>query len=136
MVITDTLMQPKCNQNATKMQPNATVTVFYTLTKIHQPTPIGKPIISRNDGPTERISAFVDSLLQPIAKSQNPYLNTLYNFIERTKLPENTLMLSFDVTSLNTNIPQGGRGSTQYAEHTRTSTGTTPPSRPSPSEKF
>jgi len=99
MVITDTLNPP-----------NATVTVFYTLTKIHQPTPIGKPIISRNDGPTERISAFVDSLLQPIAKSQNPYLNTLYNFIERTKLPENTFMLSFDVTSLNTNIPQGGGG--------------------------
>ena len=55
-----------------------TVTVFYTLTKIHKPTPIGRPITSRNDGPTERISAFVDSLLQAITKSQNCYLNRLY----------------------------------------------------------
>ena len=39
------------------------VPVFYTLTKIHKPTPVGRPIISGNDGPTERISAFVDSLL-------------------------------------------------------------------------
>jgi len=44
-------------------------------------TPIGRPIISRNDGHTERISAFVDSLLQPIAKSQNSYLNRLYKLL-------------------------------------------------------
>ena len=44
--------------------------VFYTLTKIHKPTPVGRPIISGCDGPTERFSAFVDKLLQPIAKEQ------------------------------------------------------------------
>ena len=38
---------------------------FYTLTKIHKPTPVGRPIISGCEGPTERISSFVDSLLQP-----------------------------------------------------------------------
>ena len=27
--------------------------VFYTLTKIHKPTPVGRPIISGCDGPTE-----------------------------------------------------------------------------------
>ena len=37
---------------------------FYTLTKIHKPTPVGRPIISGCEGPTERISSFVDSLLQ------------------------------------------------------------------------
>ena len=31
------------------------IPVFYTLTKIHKPTPVGRPIISENDGPTERI---------------------------------------------------------------------------------
>ena len=40
---------------------------FYTLTKIHKPTPVGRPIISGCEGLTERISLFVDSLLQPIA---------------------------------------------------------------------
>ena len=52
------------------------IPVFYTLTKIHKPTPVGRPIVAGNDGPTERISSFVDSLLQPIAKSQNPILRT------------------------------------------------------------
>ena len=47
---------------------------FYTLTKIHKPTKISRPIISGCDGPTERISSFVDSLLQPISKSQKSYL--------------------------------------------------------------
>ena len=33
------------------------IPVFYTLTKIHKPTPVGGPIISGCSGPTERISA-------------------------------------------------------------------------------
>ena len=36
---------------------------FYTLTKIHKPTITGTPIIYGCDGPTERISSFVDTLL-------------------------------------------------------------------------
>ena len=39
---------------------------FYTLTKIHKPTIVGRPIISGCDS----ISAFVVKLLQPIAQSQ------------------------------------------------------------------
>ena len=35
---------------------------FYALTKIHKPTPVGRPIVSGSSGPTERISSFVDSL--------------------------------------------------------------------------
>ena len=50
------------------------VPVFYTLTKIQKPTAVGRPIVARNDGPTERILAFVDSILQSIAKSQKSYL--------------------------------------------------------------
>ena len=46
---------------------------FYTLTKIHKPTLVGRPIISGCSGPTERISAFVDTLLQPISISQASY---------------------------------------------------------------
>ena len=37
------------------------VPVFYTLTKIHKPTPVGRPIVAGNDGPAEGILAFVDS---------------------------------------------------------------------------
>ena len=45
------------------------IPIFYTLTKIHKPKPVGRPVISGCDGPTERISSFVDTLLQPIANS-------------------------------------------------------------------
>ena len=50
------------------------IPVFYTLTKIHKPTPVGRPIISGCSGPTERISAFVDHLIQPIAQLKASYL--------------------------------------------------------------
>ena len=83
--------------------------VFYTLTKIHKPTLVGRPIIEGCDGPTERISAFVDHLIQPIVQKQASYLKDttdFVNFVEKTKLPKNTILVSMDVTSLYTYIPQ------------------------------
>ena len=85
------------------------IPVFYTLTKIHKPNPVGRPIISGCDSPTERISSFVDYLLQPIAKVQESYLKDttdFLNFIEKTKVAKDTMLVSMDVTSLYTNIPQ------------------------------
>ena len=82
---------------------------FYTLKKIHKPTLVGRPIISGCDGPTERISSFIDRLIQPIAQQQESYLKDstdFINFIERTKLRKNAILASMDVTSLYTNIPQ------------------------------
>ena len=75
--------------------------VFYTLTKIHKPTTVGRPIISGCSGPTERISAFVDHLIQPIAQLQASYLKDttdFINFIERIKLPKSAINVSIDVT--------------------------------------
>ena len=83
------------------------IPVFYTLTKIHKTVPAARPIISGCEGPTERISSFVDSLLQPIMKIGDSYLRDttdFINFIERTK--ESTILVSMDATSLYTNIPQ------------------------------
>ena len=71
---------------------------FYTLTKIHKPTTVGRPIISGCEGPTERISSFVDSLLQPIAKSQKSYLKDttdFINFIAKTRVVENAILVSY-----------------------------------------
>jgi len=87
------------------------IPVFYTLTKIHKPTPVGRrrPIISGCSGPTERISAFVDHLIQLIAQLQASYLEDttdFINFIERIKLPKSAILVPMDVTSLYTNIPQ------------------------------
>ena len=83
--------------------------IFYTLTKIDKPTPVGRPIISGCEGPTERLSLFVDKLIQPIAKQQVSYLKDttdFINFIERTTVPMGAFLVSMDVTSLYSNIPQ------------------------------
>ena len=74
--------------------------VFYTLTKIHKPTPVGRPI-SGCSGRTERISVFVDHLIKPIAQLQASYLKDttdFINFIERIKLPKSAINVSMDVT--------------------------------------
>jgi len=92
-----------------KQTPNSPrIPIFYTLTKIHKPKPVGRPIISGCEGPTERISSFVDRLLQPIAQSQQSYIKDttdFINFVEKTKIRQNTILVSMDVTSLYTNIP-------------------------------
>ena len=85
---------------------------FYTLTKIHKPKPVGRPIISGCDGPTERISAFVDRLIQPIAKIQNSYIKDRTDFIlhqvHRTQKTSTKHAISYNGcnSSRYTNIPQ------------------------------
>ena len=59
----------------------ARIPIFYTFTKIHKPKPVGRPIISGCEGPTERISSFVDSVLQPVTKVQKSYLKDTTEFI-------------------------------------------------------
>ena len=84
------------------------IPVFYTLTKIRKPTLVGRPIISECDGPTERLSSFVDKLLQPIAQIQDSYLKDtthFIRFIESTRVPRNAFLVLMDI-SLYTNIPQ------------------------------
>ena len=85
------------------------IPIFYTLTKIHKPKLVGRLIISGCEGPTERISSFVDRLLQPIAQRQKSYIEDstdFINFVERTKIHQDTILVSMDVASLYTNIPQ------------------------------
>ena len=51
----------------------------------------------------------MDKLLQPIAQKQKSYLKDttdFVNFIEKTKVSQDTILVSMDVTSLYTNIPQ------------------------------
>ena len=82
---------------------------FYTLTKIHKKTPVGRPIVSGSSGPTECISSFVDSLLQPVATKQESYIKDttdFINFIENKQIPNNVVLATLDVCSLYTNIPQ------------------------------
>ena len=59
---------------------------FYTMTKIHKNTTVGQPIVSGSSGPTERISSFFDSLLQPIAQKQESYIKDTSHFNLSTSL--------------------------------------------------
>ena len=74
--------------------PNAPrIPIFYTLIKIQKPKLVGRPIISGCDCPTERISSFVDTLLQPIAQKQKSFIkNTtdFISFVEQTKIGTDT----------------------------------------------
>ena len=113
-IINNSLRQAGCIDEMTAKWFNQTpdpprIPVFYTLTKILKPTLVGRPILSRCDGPTERLSSFVDKLLQPIAQIQESYLKDMTHFIrfiENTRVPRNAFLVSMDVTSLYTNIPQ------------------------------
>ena len=50
----------------------------------------------------------MDRLLQPIAQRQRSYTKDtdFINFVKRTKIRQDTVLVSMDVTSLYTNIPQ------------------------------
>ena len=74
------------------------IPVFYTLTIMHKPVPVGRPIISGCDGPTEKISSFVDTLLWTHChslshKKQQSYIKDTTDFIssiENTKIGQAT----------------------------------------------
>ena len=85
---------------------------FYMLPKIHknQTPPPGRPIISGNDSPTERISQLVDHFLQPCVPKLTSYVKDSTHFLQIIEpytilLPTNTLLCTLDVSSLYTNIP-------------------------------
>ena len=82
---------------------------FYILPKIHKPGNPGRPIVSSNSHPTERISQFVDHYLQPLVHKLPSYIKDTNDFLNKLfyigNLPPNSLLVTLDVSSLYTNIP-------------------------------
>ena len=71
------------------------IPIFYTLKKIHKPALPGGPIILGCDIPTERISSFLDHILQLIVQAQKSYLKDttqFINFIEKRKVPKHAIL--------------------------------------------
>lgn len=86
---------------------------LYLLPKVHKMRendktfPKGRPIISQIGSPTERISHYVDYFLLPIVQSQKTYIKDTKDFInkiESIKPPKNCLLVTYDVTSMYTNM--------------------------------
>ena len=84
--------------------------IFYGLPKIHKPNWPLRPIVSQIDGPTSRLNELVDKYLA-VAENNIPYLlqdtTAFINLLNKHKhIKDNTILVSMDVVSLYTNIPQ------------------------------
>ena len=97
---------------SSKLKTNSPRTAqLYLLPKIHKGTlpPPGRPIVSANGCPTEKISALVDIHLRPYLKKTKSYLRDTTHFLNTLQdlgtLPTNCIIGTLDVTSLYTNIP-------------------------------
>ena len=82
---------------------------MYFLKELHK-TPHGiRPIVSGCNGPTERISAFLDHIIKPLVTTTPSYIKDspyLILLLENTPIPKNAILATIDVSSLYTNIPQ------------------------------
>ena len=78
-------------------------TRFYMLPKIHKGTflPPGRPIISGNGCPSERISSFVDFFLKDISPKGKSYLKDTTHFIQTLDdlgtIPDGAILATLDV---------------------------------------
>ena len=79
---------------------------MYFLKKLHK-NPHGiRHIVSGCSGPTERISSFLD---QPLVSTTPSYIKDtprLISLLESTHILSNAILVTIDVSSLYTNIPQ------------------------------
>ena len=92
---------------------------LYLLPKIHKKpgskTPPPRPICNSRNTPTEKISEWVDDQLQPLVKELPSYVKDDNDFLQKINeinmqhtLPPGTILATWDVKSLYTNIPQEG----------------------------
>ena len=91
---------------------NPTTARFYTVPKIHKENNPGRPIISGNGCPTEKISVYVNNFLQPLATNLDSYVHDDMDFLKHIDninktniIKSDTLLVTLDVSSLYTNIP-------------------------------
>ena len=83
---------------------------FYLLPKIHKPNNPKRPLVSSINCHTEKISEYVDHHLQPLNKALPSYVQDTTHFLQKLnslpeELPEQALLVTMDVRSLYTNVP-------------------------------
>ena len=102
----DKLIDEKTHKYLTS-NPNPRAGRFYILPKTHKQGNSGRPIISSNGHPTERISEFVDYHLKPLVQTLPSYIKDTTHFLLQLQnlgpLPETAILLG--VSSLYTNMP-------------------------------
>ena len=91
--------------------PDPSTPELYLLPKIQKQKrpPPGRPVVSANNCPTEKISALADIFLKPHLPKIKSYVKDTTDFIQKLndfpKLSEGTILCTLDVTALYTNIP-------------------------------
>ena len=95
---------------------------FYLLPKIHKKQVPGRPICSSIGHPTCNISKFVDAHIKGYVPQTKSYVRDTQHFISRLlemgKIPDGALLVTLDVSSLYTNIPNH-EGLIAVASHLR-----------------
>ena len=89
---------------------NPRTPLFYILPKIHKVNNPGRPVVSSVSCHTESISRFVDHYLQSLVKLLPSYIQDTTDFLLKLnnlpdKLPNDAFLVTLDVKSLYTNIP-------------------------------
>ena len=87
----------------------ASTPLFYALIKTHKINYPIRPIVSFCDSPTYKLAQFLTKLLNPITNLGEVKLNNTKaakSFLESVIIPEDFTLVSFDVKSLFTCIPQ------------------------------
>ena len=84
--------------------------LFYILPKTHKVGIPGRPIVSLRGSPVEKISLFVDYCLNPLVKKIPSFIKDTNDFLCKLQnvqnVPSNSLLVTLDLSSLYTNIPQ------------------------------
>ena len=87
---------------------------FYILPKIHKQGNPGRPIVSSNGHPTERISQFLDYHLKPLVHKTASFIKDTTHVLNKLdqlgQLPSNAILVTLDVSSLYTNWHSTQRG--------------------------
>ncbi|XP_022814534.1 uncharacterized protein LOC111348226 [Spodoptera litura] len=87
---------------------NPTPPKIYGLPKIHKPNWPLRPIVSQIDAPTYNLSRHLATILQPFTGKTNTFVKDSRHFVallEDVRLQDTDIMISFDITSLFTNVP-------------------------------
>ena len=80
---------------------------FYGQSKMHKPGVPICPIVSYSGSPLYNLKKYIANILNTYVKDENNAKNstTFSNYIRNVPIEDDETMVSFDVTSLYTNIP-------------------------------
>ena len=83
--------------------------IFDMLPKVHKPNNPGRPVVSSVNSRTEKLSAYVNEFLRPLAEKLPSRIKDTTDFIKRLRelgrVPENCILATLDVSSLYTMQP-------------------------------